>query len=147
MKPLLDKDRIAALIPHASPMCLLDAVIAWDSKTIACVASSHRSPDNPLAADGRIEAICGVEYASQAMAVHGGLVQSGRRPAAGYLANLRDVVCSVERLDTLRGDLLVSAELLIADGARVIYRFNLTCDDQPILSGQAAVVIDAGPSS
>jgi len=147
MKPLLDKDRIAALIPHAGPMCLLDAVIAWDSKTIACVASSHRSPDNPLAADGRIEAICGVEYASQAMAVHGGLVQFGRRPAAGYLANLRDVVCSVERLDTLRGDLLVSAELLIADGARVIYRFNLTCDDQPILSGQAAVVIDAGPSS
>jgi predicted hotdog family 3-hydroxylacyl-ACP dehydratase len=144
MKPLMDKAKIAALIPHSGPMCLLDAVIAWDSTKITCVASSHRAADNPLAADGRIDAICGVEYASQAMAVHGGLVHVGRRPAAGYLANLRDVVCSVERLDTLHGDLLVSAELLIADGPRVIYRFNLTCDDQPILSGQAAVVIDAG---
>lgn len=146
MKLLLGKAEIAALIPHAGAMCLLDAVVAWDSKTITCLASSHRAANNPLAVNGRLDVVCGVEYAAQAMAVHGGLVHTGRRPAAGYLANLRDVICSVERLDILEGDLLVAAEMLIADGARVIYRFDLTCNAELVLSGRAAVVIDAGMS-
>jgi len=146
MNLLMGKTEITALIPHAGAMCLLDAVVAWDSTTIACLASSHRAADNPLAVDGRLDAVCGVEYAAQAMAVHGGLVHVGRRPAAGYLASLRDVICSVERLDVLESDLLVTAELLIADAGRVIYRFDLTCDAKPILSGRAAVVIDAGTS-
>jgi predicted hotdog family 3-hydroxylacyl-ACP dehydratase len=141
----LDKARIAALIPHAGRMCLLDEVVAWDNTSIVCRASSHRDAANPLAVDGRLDAICGVEYASQAMAVHGGLTGDGQRPEAGYLASLRDVICSVERLEGLEGDLLVSAELLIADAARVIYHFNLTCDAMPVLSGRAAVVIRSGP--
>jgi predicted hotdog family 3-hydroxylacyl-ACP dehydratase len=139
----LDKAQIAALIPHAGAMCLLDRVVRWDSTTISCVASSHRAAVNPLAAHGRLDAVCGVEYASQAMAVHGAMVRGGRPPAGGYLASLRDVTCAVERLDTLAGDLLVSAALLMADDARVIYRFDLTCGARPVLSGRAAVVIQA----
>ena len=144
MTLLLDRAAIAALIPHEGAMCLLDGVLAWDRTSIACLASSHRAADNPLVADARLDAVCGVEYAAQAMAVHGGLVGDGRRPAAGYLASLRDVTCSVDRLDLLEGDLLVTAELLIADAARVIYRFTLTSEARPLLSGRAAVVIDAG---
>lgn len=144
MTRLLDRTAIAALIPHDGAMCLLDGVLAWDRTSIACIASSHRAPDNPLAAQGHLDVVCGVEYAAQAMAVHGGLVGDGRRPAAGYLASLRDVVCEVDRLDLLEGDLLVKAELLIADGGRVIYSFSLTSDARPVMSGRAAVVIDAG---
>jgi predicted hotdog family 3-hydroxylacyl-ACP dehydratase len=143
---LLDKAGIAALIPHAGPMCLLDAVLAWDMTSIACIASSHRSAGNPMAANDRLDAVCGVEYASQAMAVHGGLIGAGRRPTSGYLASLRDVICSVERLDLLDGDLLVTAELLIAQGTNAIYRFELTCNAKSALSGRAAVVIYAGNS-
>lgn len=142
MTPALDRAQLAALIPHAGAMCLLDAVVAWDSTTITCLASSHRAADNPLAVRRCLDTVCGVEYASQAMAVHGGLVRGGRRPAAGYLASLRDVTCAIERLDVLAGDLLVSAELLMADDARVIYRFDLTCDAVLVLSGRAAVVIE-----
>ena len=80
---LLDKAGITALVPHAGPMCLLDAVLAWDMTTITCIASSHRSVGNPLAANDRLDAVCGVEYASQAMAVHGGLIGNGHRPSAG----------------------------------------------------------------
>ncbi len=144
MTLLLDRAAIAALIPHEGSMCLLDGVVAWDQTSILCIASSHRAANNPLAAEGRLDAVCGVEYAAQAMAVHGGLAGGGRRPAAGYLASLRDVICAVDRLDLLEGDLLVSAGLLIADGARVIYRFELTSGGAPVMSGRAAVVIDAG---
>lgn len=146
MTLLLDRAAIAKLIPHAGAMCLLDGVLAWDRTSITCVASSHHATDNPLAAEGRLDAVCGVEYAAQAMAVHGGLVGDGRRPAAGYLASLRDVSWSVDRLDLLEGDLLVTAELMIADAGRVIYGFTLISETGPIMSGRAAVVIDAGRS-
>ena len=142
MNAPLAKAAIAALIPHAGLMCLLDSVVAWDTRTIACLASSHRMPGNPLSANGRLDAICGVEYAAQAMAVHGGLIGDGRRPAAGYLASLHNVVCSVERLDLLKCDLLVTAELLIGDTASAIYRFDVTCGAAAVLSGRAVVVID-----
>jgi predicted hotdog family 3-hydroxylacyl-ACP dehydratase len=144
-KPLIDKRGIAARIPHAGTMCLLDTVISWDKTMIACAAISHTDPDNPLRAGGCLPAIAGIEYAAQAMAMHGSLTGEGARPAAGYLASVRDVVCSVERLDLLQGAILVTAELLIAAGARVIYRFDLTCSGQSVLRGRAAVVIDAGP--
>ncbi len=85
---------IAALIPHAGAMCLLDAVRFWDETTIVCTASSHHHPDNPLASHGTLDAVCGIEYAAQAMAVHGALTATaGRRPAAGYLASVREVTC------------------------------------------------------
>ena len=138
------RPEIARLIPHAGAMCLLDWVERWDDHRISCVSRTHLAADNPLRADGRLPAVCGVEYAAQAMAVHGGLVgKTAGRPRAGYLASLRDVVCRSDRLDDLEGDLVVDAELLAGDGERVIYRFALRVGDVEVLSGQAAVVLSA----
>ena len=139
----IGKAEIAALIPHGDRMCLLDAVLAWDSGTITCRASSHRDRDHPLARDGRLDALCGLEYAAQAMAVHGGLIAaSGQPPAGGYLASVRDVVCHAVRLDDIAEDLTVTAVLLTRAAARVIYDFKLSRGLHTILEGRAAVVID-----
>jgi predicted hotdog family 3-hydroxylacyl-ACP dehydratase len=142
----LGKDEIAKLIPHAGAMCLLDSVVRWDSKSITCLASSHRDADNPLASGGRLDAICGIEYAAQAMAIHGGLIAE-RRPKAGYLASVREVTCHAARLDLLPEDLEVTAHLLNADPGGAIYGFFLRGGRATILEGRAAVVIDAGPPS
>jgi predicted hotdog family 3-hydroxylacyl-ACP dehydratase len=124
-------------------MCLLDGVLEWDESRIRCMSRSHRDAANPLRVDGRLPAVCGVEYAAQAMAVHGGLAGATRgKPRAGYLASLRDVACRRERLDDLDGDLLVEAEQEAADGARVIYSFTLRVGAVEVLSGRAAVVLD-----
>jgi predicted hotdog family 3-hydroxylacyl-ACP dehydratase len=140
---LVTRERIAGLIPHSGAMCLLDGVVEWDANRIRCMSRSHRAMDNPLRTDGRLPAVCGVEYAAQAMAVHGGLTgKFGGRPRAGYLASLRDVVCRRERLDDLEGDLLVEAEQVAGDGAHVIYRFRLRVGEVEVLSGQALVVLD-----
>ena len=89
---MLDRVAIAARIPHQGSMCLLDAVLAWDSGQIHCRASSHRQPDNPLRAAARLGAACGIEYAAQAMAVHGALLApAGAPPRPGYLASVRSV--------------------------------------------------------
>lgn len=139
----IGRAEIAALIPHAGAMCLLDSVLFWDSTSIVCHTSSHRDADHPLANGGRLDCVCGIEYAAQAMAIHGGLT-AGRRPQAGYLASVRDVICHGGRLDLLTGDIKVSATLLAADAAGAIYSFLLRHGEVTILEGRAAVVIDAG---
>ncbi len=77
----LDHAWIAAHIPHQGSMCLLDAVLHWDSQHLVCCATSHRQAGNPLRQFDRLGAACGIEYAAQAMAVHGVLVADhGRVP-------------------------------------------------------------------
>jgi predicted hotdog family 3-hydroxylacyl-ACP dehydratase len=139
----MSKTDIARLIPHAGAMCLLEEVVTWDNTSIRCTATSHRDPANPMRADGRLSAVCGVEYAAQAMAVHGGL-SGGSRPAVGYLASLRNLTCRVGRLDDVGEVLMIEAEKLMGDGNRVIYGFTLHAGGSGLLSGRAAVVIDAG---
>jgi predicted hotdog family 3-hydroxylacyl-ACP dehydratase len=141
----IGKTEIARLIPHAGAMCLLESVRFWDSATIICVASSHRDPAHPLANDGRLDSVCGIEYAAQSMAVHGALTAlKGARPIAGYLASVRDVTCHIGRLDLLEDDLEITARMIAADSAGSIYAFSLRCGTATILEGRAAVVIDGG---
>ncbi|GGF46829.1 phosphotransferase [Aliidongia dinghuensis] len=140
---MIGRAQIEALIPHAGRMCLLDRIEAWDARTIRCRATSHRDSANPLAVNGRLGAACGVEYAAQAMALHGGLTGAvGGRPRAGYLASLRALSLKVERLDGLAGDLIVEAERLAGEGASVSYGFSVSHDGIVLLSGRAAVILE-----
>jgi len=123
---LISREAIAAMIPHAGSMCLLDGVLAWDAGSIRCLSRTHRDRHNPLRVDERLPALCGVEYAAQAMAIHGVLAGNvGKRPRLGYLASLREVHCSRSRLDDLEGDLIVEAERLMGEESRVIYSFDV----------------------
>ncbi|WP_434735515.1 hypothetical protein [Candidatus Accumulibacter necessarius] len=84
---------------------------------ITCRASSHTDPANPLRAEGRLGAASGIEYAAQAMAVHGALLaEASEPPRQGYLTSLRGVTLHVARLDDLPGELKVRAERLSGDG-------------------------------
>ena len=144
LSPALDRAWIAERIPHSGAMCLLDEVVAWSDDGIRCVATSHRDPDNPLRTNGRLAAICGVEYAAQAMAVHGAALGTAKqRPRAGFLASVRNVETQVERLDMLDGPLSVEAERIGGDANNVLYRFALYCGARPVLTGRAAVILDA----
>ncbi len=139
---MLDHRRIAALIPHGGSMCLLDAALSWDERRIACRSRSHLDATNPLRREGRLAAICGVEYGLQAAALHGALRDgSGREP--GYLAALRDVVLAVDRLDDPAfGTLAVSAHLQFEDTAGVIYRFCIAAESGGrLVEGRGTIAI------
>ena len=147
----LNRDGIARRIPHQGSMCLLDTVLEWDENRIRCRAGSHRAPDHPLRAHGRLGAACGVEYAAQAMAVHGALVadhrvdnQAGTTPiCAGFLASMRSVTLHVERLDTVAGLLTVNAERITGDANTVLYSFTVQAGRRTLLAGRAVVVLNA----
>ena len=139
----LNRAGIAGLIPHSGAMCLLDGVVAWDALRIRCTSHSHFDPHNPLRADGRLPALCAIEYAAQAMAVHGGLAGSiSAPPRAGFLASVRGVIINRDRFDDLEEELIVDAEKNLGDEGRVIYQFAVHAGGLPILSGRAAVVLD-----
>ncbi len=140
---LIDKAEIERRIPHAGAMNLLDSVIEWNTETIRCRATSHRDPANPLRVAGKLYAISGVEYASQAMAIHGALSGTvAGRPRAGYLASLRDVVCHRATLDGAHDVLTVFAESLMGDETRVMYAFSVSDGADEIITGRATVVLD-----
>ena len=141
---MLNHAEIAARIPHQGKMCLLDAVTAWSESQIHCRAISHRDPANPLRAAGRLGAANGIEYAAQAMAIHGALLaNSGDRPRQGYLTSVRSVTLHVAQLDDLTGELDVQAERMSGDSNNILYQFSLSHAGHCLLEGRAAVVLDA----
>jgi predicted hotdog family 3-hydroxylacyl-ACP dehydratase len=140
----LDHAGIAARIPHQGSMCLLDAVTEWSAEHVVCRAVGHADPAHPLRAHGRLGAANGIEYAAQAMAVHGALVAGAEAaPRQGYLTSVRGVTLHAERLDDLPGPLDVRAERLSGDASNVLYRFAVSHAGRCLLEGRAAVVLDA----
>jgi predicted hotdog family 3-hydroxylacyl-ACP dehydratase len=140
----LDHAGIAARIPHQGAMCLLEAVVACSESAIDCRAISHRDPANPLRTNGRLGAANGIEYAAQAMAVHGALLAGQTdAPRQGYLTSVRGVRLLVERLDDLPEALAIHAERLSGDANHILYQFSLSHAGQLLLDGRAAVVLDA----
>ena len=137
--------KIAALVPQQGAMCLLDEILSFDERGVVCRTASHRSPGNPLRCDGRLAAIAGIEYAAQAMAVHGAL-QGARSPQNGVLAGARAVRCHARYLDDESGPLTVRAERLIVDGSRLLYAFVVAGADTELVSGRIAVVLAMGAS-
>ena len=136
----LGRDAIARLVPHQGAMCLLEEILAWDETDITCRASSHRDPGNPLRSAQRLPVIMGVEYAAQAVAVHGSLT-SNSESKKGYLAGLRDVVCAVEALDRESDDLVVRATRVAAESGRLLYDFRIDAGSRELLRGRLSVVL------
>lgn len=139
---LPDHAWIAAHIPHQGSMCLLDAVTQWDGERIHCRASSHRAAGNPLRSGGRLGVLTGIEYAAQAIAVHGALLAGDTAPPVpGFLGSARSVDCQVSRLDDIAADLEVMAERLSGDDRTLLYAFTLSASGRNLLSGRASVVL------
>ena len=141
---------IEARIPHQGRMCLLDEVIAWNAHHIRCRTGTHRAPDNPLRSHDRLGIASGIEYAAQAMALHGALAgavagaDAGPASRVGLLASVRDVRLHVLRLDDIESDLFCEVTHLAGDNFTAMYEFALRDKDQSLLGGRASVVLDAG---
>jgi len=141
---MLDHAGIAARIPHHGTMCLLDRVESWNADRIVCRAGSHRDVNNPLREAGRLGSSNGIEYAAQAMAVHGALLaDASQPPRAGYLTSVRSVRLLRERLDDQAGELEIIAERQSGDANSVLYSFSVLANGELLLDGRATAVLDA----
>lgn len=147
----IERAWIEAHIPHRGRMCLLDEVLDWDVAGIRCRSTTHRAADHPLRAHGRLSAACGIEYAAQAMAVHGALITAASADGSGpgYLASVRGVVLGTRWLDEVRADLICSAQRVAGDQDTIVYDFVLfeqgedAAAARRLLSGRASIVLRA----
>ena len=141
----LDHAGIAARIPHAGAMCLLEGLLSWTSDEIVCRAGNHANPAHPLRLADRLPAACALEYASQAMALHGALcAPPGTGPTPGFLASARGVRLHVQRLDDAPGPLRVRAHRLAGDAGQAIYGFELhDARERVLVDGRATVLFGA----
>ncbi len=134
---------LAALLPHAGAMVLLDAIVEWDAQRILCRSRSHLAPDNPLRRAGRLHAICAAEYALQAAALHGAMRAGGVAQKPGYVARLRDVVLTVMHLDDPAfGTLGIEATLEHAEAGGMLYDLLVTdITGRTLLSARAMIAL------
>lgn len=142
------RDWIAERIPHQGLMCLLSRVVSASPEGVVCTASSHRSPGNPMRLEGRLGAACGIEYAAQAMALHGALIADQRgaeRSRMGLLVSIRAVSLHVPRLDDVEDDLTVTVLCEADNGDHCVYGFNLKASGRPLLEGRAMVILSVPP--
>ncbi len=126
-------------------MCLLDEVTSFDASNIICRATSHRRLDNPLRSADGLGIACGVEYAAQAMAIHGaaGAGSTDQKSPRGFLAGVRDVKMHAQRLDDIEDDLICEATLTAGDAGTALYQFSIRAGARTLLTGRATVVFDA----
>jgi len=147
----LGHDGIAALIPHSGSMCLLDRLLAWDAQRIVCAATNHRDAAHPLRTRSGLLSPCAIEYAAQAMALHGALIgqEAGTPATPGYLASARGVQLHVLRLDDLPAldpavpdELRIEATRHAGDARQILYAFHVSHAGCPVAIGRAAVVLN-----
>ena len=88
-----------------------------------------------------LSSVCGVEYAAQAMAVHGALSRrdSKEEQRPGYLASIKNLELLVSRLDDIDSDLMIDAKLLMRDKEFFIYQFRISSEDRNLLSGRSII--------
>lgn len=137
------------LLPHAGRMRLIDRVLTYDEQRIVCESDSHCAVDHPLAENGVLSIICGLEYGAQAMAVHGALLAGAapqdravsRDARHGYLVAASDLRWLVERLDRCTAPLVIEAISEFRSGNQVAYRFELRAEQQTMLTGRASVLL------
>lgn len=158
----LDHDAIAARVPHAGTMCLLERVVAWDADSLDCIATGcppGGAASHPLASQGRLPTAAAIEYAAQAMALHGRLAQEAgltdahrgqapgpgeqTAPRRGFLAGLRSVQLHGRWIGSESPVLKVRVERFAGDDVQVLYDFEVSAATGPIAQGRAVVVLDA----
>ena len=130
--------QIEQLVPHAGAMCLLDAVTNWDASHIAC-SSAEPGAAHPLARDGRVPAIAACEYAAQAVAVHGALLDGVHGARDGMLAKLTDVELCTPFFPVGAAGVTVRAELLGRLATGCLYAFDVSSTGQAVASGRLIV--------
>lgn len=150
---MLERDGIELVIPHSGTMCLLAGLIEWDAQHIVCSASNHRDANHPLRTRRGLLAPVAIEYAAQAMALHGALIgqAAGAPVTPGYLASARNVTLHVLRLDDLPmaaiDELRIEATRQAGDANQILYAFKVSHAGRPVADGRAVVVLNTALSA
>jgi len=126
-------------------MCLVDEVVEWDRNSVRCRASNHRQAGNPLRVGDELPAICALEYAAQAFALHGLLVaeefgEQAPDSSRVFVAFIKELDLHVMRLDDCDGDLRIHGQVVFRQSGSAVYRFEIRDVTRLLVSGQVGLM-------
>jgi len=139
MSDLLDRTVIEALIPHSGRMCLIDTVVQWGPNSIECQGVCDQAT-HPLLREGRLPSTSAIEYAGQAAAVHGALLDKAKEAKAGFLGKLTEISFSSNIIEKEEGPLNIVAHLVSRSEQGCIYKFEVTGAIHFVATGQFMIV-------
>ena len=137
----VDRATIERLVPQGGAMCLLHEVTNWTPASIVCAADAPGA-GHPLARDSRVPAIASCEFAAQAAAIHGALIELSLGPKAGVLAKLMDIELHAQDFPPGSG-VVVRAEMLSRVSAGCLYAFEVSAGERPVCDGRLMVAFGA----
>ncbi len=138
----LKRADIEPLLPQKGAMCFLNAVTGWDHENICCTAIAPDA-EHPLLRNGKVAAIVAVEYAAQATALHGALLDAASSPKAGMLVKLRGVELHCTWFPVNQHVVTVHAKLLFRTAGGCSYSFQVDNTHQAIASGSLLVAFQS----
>ena len=145
---IADHAAIESLIPHKGAMCLLDGIEYQDGQRIICSTMQHRSTSNPLRTSAGLSSLHAIEFAAQAVAVHGGLMATAQtRPRTGLLLSARDCRFHVRRIDDIEGLLVIEAGQVGNNSETLLYDFKVRAHDVLLAEGRVTVLLTNGAAS
>ena len=129
---------IKAMVPHCGSMCLLDSVLQWDPEHILCKGALPEQ-QHPLARHHQLPTTAAIEYAAQATAVHGALLDANNAQKPGVLAKLSDIQLESEWIGHEEHPLNIAVTLLSRSESGCLYTFRVWGSCKPLASGQLMI--------
>lgn len=139
----MNSQEIEQCLPHAGKMSLLNKVCHADRSHLAATAISHLSCDNPLRYNNRLATVNGIEYAAQAMALHGFMLSEATDHAIqkGYIATVRNIEIDSPFFPDNDLPILVEVEQLMSDNNGFTYQFQISCEKKTLISGKITIFL------
>lgn len=136
----LTRSQFEGLIPHAGRMCLIDSVEFWNADSITCLSTRYQDKSNPLRSQDGLSSLHLLEYGAQAMAIHGGLLNS--LATRGMLAALRNVQLYIDTTEEITGPITIKAIAKANSSHAAVYNFQVLDTNNSVLVEASATVIN-----
>ena len=141
----LNRQEIEQRLPHAGKMSLLDTITHADQLTLSASAVSHLNNDNPLRLNNKLSSINGIEYAAQAMAIHGFLLSELKHTEASaqtaYIATVRNIDIVSPFFPENESVIKIEVEQLMSDTNGFTYQFHISGGKKVFISGKITVFL------
>ena len=142
---MLDAADLYRILPHSDDMRLIARIVEWDENSIRCTATSHRDPANPLRVGDLLPVLCGLEYAAQALALHGVLVANESADMSLnreriFVVIAKNVRCQVDRLDGFDDELEIRGRVVFRQSAAAVYGTEVEAAGRILLEGQLGLM-------
>lgn len=140
---MIDISKLYQALPHSGNMCLIQNIIDWSESTICCSTTSHLDADNILAIDSRLPAWSGIEYITQALALHGALLKGVEEDPVikqAFVATIQIVEIFTDDISQYSGFLTIKATIIFNQENSAVFDCSLEYDGEKLLTCECGVI-------